>query len=61
VRGLLQPVSATPTFVDRARIAPNIEALRGVWREAHAHNAITEDFTAACGKRRREFGVENSR
>jgi len=55
VRGLLQPVSAKPTFADRARTAPDIEALRQVWRDVKAHNGLNKDFLAACEDRRRQF------
>jgi hypothetical protein len=55
VRGLLKPVGPATTFADRARIAADIEVLRDVWRDAKRHNAITPDFTAACGKRREQL------
>jgi hypothetical protein len=60
VRGLLQPVGAARTFVDRARTAPDIETLRELWREAYAHNGLTTDFRAACAERRRLLGDKNN-
>ena len=55
-KGLLRPAPAT-TFTEDARSARDIEALRGVWRDAHAHHGLTEDFVAACGERRQELAA----
>jgi len=57
-RGLLTPSVADFTLA--ARTAADIEALRKVWREAHRHNALTQEFLATCEMRRQQLAEGES-
>jgi hypothetical protein len=54
-RGISREVQLS--FTDRARMAPDIDALRDVWRDAKRHNGLTKDFLATCEERRHELAA----
>ena len=55
-RGLAREVELS--FIDRARVAADLDELRVIWKEARRSKAHTEDFLAACEGRREQLATK---